>query len=187
MVIERRAFCAGLGAAAMLPVVAEEKPMSLKVIAYNVFACAGWPKDRRRAQRVLESGQMADRLGMELELHQPDLINFSESPAEALALHVADRLRMNHVRFPSAGHWPGTVLTRHGILESQNVPLAGGRPRPEELFTRHWGRAVLRLPERETLVVHSAHLMPGPDPAVRLREIDAMLHAMQPTSTPAGR
>jgi len=154
--------------------------MSLKVIAYNVFACAGWPKDRWRAKLVVENGQIADRLGMELELYAPDLINFSESPAQPVALRVADRLRMNHVRFPSAGHWPGTILTRLGILEATNVPMANGRARPEDLFTRHWGRAVLRLPEKETLVVHSAHLMPGADPAVRLREIDAMLAAMQP-------
>lgn len=179
--IERRTFCAGLGATALVGTSkAEEKPMPLRVIAYNVFACAGWPKDRWRSQRVVESGQMAERLGMELALYQPDLVNFSESPPERLALQVADRLRMNHLRFPSAGHWPGTILTGYGVLESQNVPMPGGRARPDDLFTRHWGRAVLRLPEKETLVVHSAHLMPGADPAVRLREIDVMLAAMQP-------
>lgn len=120
---------------------------------------------------------MAKRLAMELALYEPDIINFSESPSEAIAKEVAKHLGMNHVRFPSGGNWPGTLLSKFEITDSQNVPL--GRERPNELFTRHWGRASLKLPEGESLIVHSAHLFPTPDPATRLKEIPAMLATMQ--------
>jgi len=82
------------------------------------------------------------------------------------------------VLFPSGGSWPGTLMTRFEIIESKNVPLVEGK-RPKDLFTRHWGRGVIELPGGDALVVHSAHLMPGDDPAVRVREVAAMLTSMK--------
>lgn len=115
---------------------------------------------------------------MELALYDPDIINFSESPTEAIAKEVAEHLGMHHVRFPSGGNWPGTLLSRFEITGAENVPL--GHERPKELFTRHWGKGTIQLPNGEPLVVHSAHLFPGADPAIRLKEVRAMLAAMKP-------
>ena len=120
---------------------------------------------------------MAERLAMELALYEPDVVNFSESPSEAIAKEVAELLGMNHVRFPSGGNWPGTLLSRYEITDSENVPL--GRERPKELFTRHWGKGTIKLPDGESLIIHSAHLFPVADPTIRLKEIKAMLAAMR--------
>lgn len=182
MTMSRREFHAGLAAtgvaATVLPAFAKNQSSPpLRVIAYNVYACKGWPEDRRLAQQAVAKGQMARRLADELALYDPDIVNFSESPSEEVANSVAKQLGMNHVRFPSGGDWPGTLLSRYEITNSQNVPL--GRQRPKHLFTRHWGRGEIRLPNGDSLVVHSAHLYPVADPTVRLEEIRAMLAAMQ--------
>jgi endonuclease/exonuclease/phosphatase family metal-dependent hydrolase len=182
MTISRRQFCTAIGAttlsATALPVLADDKKIHpLRVIAYNVYVCKGWPDDRPLAKQAVQQGQMARRLAMELSLYEPDIINFSESPSEAIAKEVAGYLGMNHVRFPSGGNWPGTLLSRFEITDSENVPL--GHERPKELFTRHWGRGTVKLPNGESLIVHSAHLFPGPDPTVRLQEVRAMLASMK--------
>ncbi|MEX1028119.1 MAG: endonuclease/exonuclease/phosphatase family protein [Candidatus Paceibacterota bacterium] len=182
MTVSRRQFCTALGAAGLSAVAhpgfaENHESQPLRVIAYNVYACTGWPKDRPLAKNAVEKGQMAKRLAMELALYDPDIVNFSESPSEAVAKEVAEHLGMNHVRFPSGGNWPGTLLSRFEITDSQNVRL--WNERPKDLFTRHWGRGTIKLPSGESLIVHSAHLYPGADPAIRLKEIKAMLVAMK--------
>jgi len=52
--------------------------------------------------------------------------------------------------------------------------------RPKELFTRHWGRATIKLFNGDPLIVHSAHLYPVADPAIRLKEIRTMVESMKP-------
>jgi len=183
MPMSRRRFCSSVGAAALLTAsgvvsAADEEAMSLRVIAYNVFGCTGWPANRRLSQKAVSAGQMADRLGMELALHEPDIVTCSESPDEDVVQKLAERLGMNYVRFPSGLRWPGTLMTRFDIAESENAPVVGG-DRPADLFTRHWGRASVQLPDRDPLIVHSAHLMPGADTSVRIREIEAMLRSME--------
>lgn len=182
MTISRRQFCTALGvtglSAAVHPVFANQnQTQPLRVIAYNVYACKGWPNDRPLAKKAVQKGQMARRLAMELSLYDPDIINFSESPSEAIAKEVAEHFDMNHVRFPSGGNWPGTLLSRYEITSSENVPL--GQERPQELFTRHWGKGTVKLPSGESLIVHSAHLFPGTDPTIRLKEARAMLASMK--------
>jgi endonuclease/exonuclease/phosphatase family metal-dependent hydrolase len=157
---------------------------ALRVIAYNIFRLTGWPHQRRLAQQAVAKGQMAKRLAMELSLHEPDIINFSESPSEKLTKEVAELLGMNHVRFPSGGNWPGTLLSKFEITESRNTPLDGERPK--ELFTRHWGRGTVKLPNGDPLIVHSAHLYPTADPKIRLDEIRAMIESMK-TDLDAGK
>lgn len=157
---------------------AEPELRQMRVIAYNVYNCTGWPKDRALAKQATAAGQMPDRFAMELALYQPDIINFSESPDEVVVKQIAERLGMNYVRFPSGGNWPGTLLSRYEITSPKNVPLVSGE-RPKDLFTRHWGRATINIPGAGPLIVHSAHLHPGADPAIRLREIPAMLESMQ--------
>ncbi|QDV56276.1 endonuclease/exonuclease/phosphatase family protein [Rosistilla oblonga] len=166
MPISRRQFCGAVGAsiaAANSNLFADDskpkpkpKPKPLRVIAYNIYKCTGWPDQRQLAQQAVAKGQMAKRLAMELALHDPDIINFSESPSEKLTKEVAELLGMNHVRFPSGGNWPGTLLSKFEITESQNAPMKGERPK--ELFTRHWGRATVKLTSGDPLIVHSAHL-----------------------------
>ncbi|WP_425617457.1 endonuclease/exonuclease/phosphatase family protein [Anatilimnocola sp. NA78] len=154
---------------------AAEDAKELRVIAYNVYECTGWPKERAMGKRATALGQMPARFAQELALYEPDIIAFSESPAESVTKEIARLLKMHHVRFPSGGKWPGTLLSRYEILESQNAPL--GFERPKDLFTRHWGRAVIKLPHTE-LVLHSAHLNPFPESDVRMQEIPAMLKTM---------
>lgn len=181
MPISRRQFCGALGAGLAVAngilFADDPKPKPLRVIAYNIYALNGWPHERNLAKQAVAKGQMAKRLAMELALHDPDIINFSESPKEELTKEVAELLGMNHVRFPSGGNWPGTLLSKFEILESQNAPVKGGRPK--ELFTRHWGRATVQLPGEDALIVHSAHLYPVADPTIRLKEIRAMIESMK--------
>ncbi len=135
-----------------------QKRRSLRVIAYNVFACTGWPKNRRRAQAAVAQGQMPKRLATELALYEPDIISFSESPSKTVIEEVAQHLGMNHIRFSSDGQWPGTLLSRFEIIELRTENVQIEVERPKELFTRHWGRATLKLPNAQPLIVHSAHL-----------------------------
>lgn len=164
---------------------AEPEPKLLRVIAYNVYKCTGWPKDRALAKTATAKGQMPDRFANELALYDPDIINFSESPDEEMVKKIAEKLGMNYVRFPNGGNWPGTLLSRYEIVDAKNVPLVKGE-RPKDLFTRHWGKATIQLPRAAPLIVHSAHLHPGADPNTRLREIPAMLESMK-TDLDAGR
>ena len=126
---------------------------------------------------MVQLDQFAARLACELALYSPDIVTLSESPSERTTQRVAELLQMHHVRFPGGGHWPGTLLSRFPILDSSDVPL--NKPRPNDLFTRHWGRAVLRIADGVEWIVHSAHLFPTADPAIRLREIAAMIATME--------
>ena len=126
---------------------------------------------------MVELEQFATRLADELALYSPDIVTLSESPSEQTTRRVAELLQMHHVRFPGGAHWPGTLLSRFPIVESTIVPLDG--PRPANLFTRHWGRAVLAVADNAEWIIHSAHLFPTADPAIRLREIGAMIQSMQ--------
>jgi hypothetical protein len=98
------------------------------VIAYNIYKCTGWPSNRVLAEKAVEEGQMAARLAGELALHDPDIISFSESPSEAVTTEVAERLGMHHVRFPSGGNWPGTLLSRFEITDPRSFALSDHLP-----------------------------------------------------------
>lgn len=140
----------------------------IRLIAYNVLKCTGWPSEKMK-----KKDQMPTLMANELARYNPDIINFSESPDEPIVKAIASVLKMNYVRFPSAGNWPGTILTHFKILESFNVPIIKGE-RPADLFTRHWGKAKLQLPDGESIIVHSAHLFPHDTPEageIRKREI----------------
>lgn len=181
MRISRRTFGQAAAASFALagsPLAASEVPQSaLRVIAYNIFGLLGWPKQRRLAQQAVAEGQIAKRMATELAKYAPDVINFSESPSEALTQQIADMLGMQQVRFPGGGSWPGTLMSKLEIKQSQNVPISAERP--AGLFTRHWGRAVLELPSGQPLIVHSAHLHPTVDPEIRLKEIQIMIDSMR--------
>jgi len=86
---------------------------------------------------------------------------------------IATAMGQQSTYFP--GGFPGAVITRHPIVESQNCPLIQGT-RPPDLFTRHWGRAVLEVGGRR-LTLYSAHLHPS-NAEVRAREVTAALAVM---------
>ena len=148
--LTRRRFCwlagsmCGVAATEGRPAFGQSLKHQLRVIAYNVFNCTGWPSNRPLAQQAVKLGQMPKRLADELALYEPDIINFSESPDETVVKEIAERLGMNYVQFPSGLNWPGALLTRFEIISSKNCPVVSGE-RPKDLFTRHWGMAKVRL------------------------------------------
>lgn len=180
--LPRRSFLAHSGAALLAAtslrhvVAGQPKKQTLRVIAYNVYECTGWPKEREIGKKATALGQMPARFANELALYEPDIINFSESPREEVVKQIAERLKMNYVRFPGGGKWPGTLLSRYEIVDAKDAPVVGGE-RPKELFTRHWGQATVKAPGGD-LIVHSAHLHPSDD-KLRVREIELMLAAMK--------
>ena len=116
----------------------------------------------------------------ELSKYKPDIINFSESPAEPVVKKIAELLDMNYVWFPSAGDWPGALLSRYEILDFANVPV--DETRPENLFTRHWGKATIQLPKNQLVIVHSVHIFPPDHPeseVVMQDEVSLIIRSMQ--------
>lgn len=153
----------------------------IRAIAYNVLECKGWPSDNEKALNVTERGQIAQRFALELSLYDPDIIAFAESPDQSVTDEIARLMGLNVTYFPSGGYWPGTLFSRFEIIDSVNTPMVEGS-RPEDLFTRHWGKATLRLSGSETLTVYSAHLYPQNNPegrALREREIAEILKATE--------
>lgn len=183
--VSRRQMLAGSAALLAAPrwgvglLSAEDTPPSkrLRVLAYNVYECTGWPKDRVFGKKATQLGQMPARFAQELALYEPDLIVLSESPREEVTQQIAKQLGLHHARFLSGGKWPGTLLSRYEIRDAVTAPVAAELRSPE-LFTRHWGRASVILPNGEMLRVHSAHLHPS-DSKLRVREIEAMLASMK--------
>ncbi len=146
-----------------------------RTISYNVLALRGYPeRSQNRNRLVMARPQMTRRLALELSLYQPDLITFQESPSKKKVAEIADLMGMNYAWFP--GGFPGSVLSRYEISTSNNCPLANGENRPSDLFTRHWGRAVLKYGGQD-LIVYTAHLHPSKQD-VREREVNAMLDSM---------
>lgn len=150
----------------------------LRTITYNVLKCQGYAV-APEAKPFLKAAaaQMPTRLALELALYEPDIITLQEGPPEKVLAAIADQLGMNHAFF--AGGWHGAVLTKFEIVEQENCPLASWSERPKELFTRHWGRVVLRTPGGN-LTLFSAHLHPS-DASVRAREVSEMLKVMAPS------
>jgi endonuclease/exonuclease/phosphatase family metal-dependent hydrolase len=156
-------------------------------ISYNVLACGGYPKTPANAWRFQAAQpQLLSRYALELGLYRPDVLSFSESVLRKDAEWIAGQMGLRFAYFepgvPSyKGYpigFPGTVFTRFEILESENCPYAKGRSRDAELFTRHWGRALLKT-EDEEIAFFSAHLFPHKGD-VRMREITEVLAVIEP-------
>lgn len=159
--------------------VSSKTENTLRVIAYNIYHATGWPIEKSATAR--EKLQMPRRIAQELLLYDPDIVTFSEAPSEVLVREIAALMNMAYCFLPSAGNWPGAILTRHRIVGFQNVPVTEGQ-REQDLFTRHWGKATIRLASGKDVIVHSAHLYPHDRPennAIRAREISGMLRSMQ--------
>ena len=156
-----------------------KKENQLRFITYNVYEATGWP--REYSAHVREAAQMPARIARELLLYNPDVVQFSEAPEESVVREIAALMNMSYCFLPSAGNWPGSIMTKHKILSFKNLPLLRGL-REEDLFTRHWGKANICLRSGEEIIVHSAHLYPQDRPennAIRAREITHMLKSME--------
>ena len=165
-----------------LPLVLAARPNGLRTISYNILACLGFPEtEANRARFKAMQPQQPMRLALELELYQPDLITFQESVSRDVAQQIASALKMNLAYFPAAVPsypgsplgYPGTLLTRFRVIESQNFPGKND----DELYTTHWGRALIATPS-EVVVVFSAHLHPRSSD-IRSREIDGILREVE--------
>lgn len=151
-----------------------ERAGRLRTIAYNVYACDGWPKTRRNQARLARAkSQIPARLTLELALYDPHIVTFCEAPAENLVAEIASQLEMNYVYFE--GGFPGAILSVYPIVAPRNFSLQSEEA-PGDLFTRHFGQAVLELDDGE-LAVYSAHLNPHKQ-QTRLCEIAAILDTM---------
>ena len=171
----------------------------LRSITYNVFnGCIGYKgingrelppgDDSILVKTARDMGQIPKRIMLELALYQPNIINFSESPNEGVVAEMAKMLNLNYAFFPGAkngeGHFPGSILTTYEIVSSETRPFVNkSRNDPQELFTRHWGKAKLRLPNGKNIIVHSAHLWPFKkeenDTRIRLNEIKELVAAIK--------
>lgn len=130
-------------------------------IAYNVYSFVGYihhPENERGKVAGKMSTDGARDIGKALSAYAPDIITTSESRNETAVAALAESLNYHHVYFPSPGLWPGGLITHYPILEFENCPVANKRR--AELFTRHWGRAVLET-DNGPLIVHSVHTFAG--------------------------
>lgn len=155
------------------PACGGEQATPLRTIAFNVGKCRGWPPWSFRARRLRDRGQMPARFAAALANEQPQVITFAEAPSRQTCQAVARQLKMNVAYFGSAKSYPGALFTHADILQQQSRPAEG---LSKELFTRHWGRAVLRRKDDSKLVVHSVHLYPNRQ-ATRRAEIAVLLKA----------
>jgi endonuclease/exonuclease/phosphatase family metal-dependent hydrolase len=143
----------------------------ITTITYNVYAFDGYPKtDDTQFILTDVQHQMPERMALELALYRPDIITFQEAPAEGEVRKVADKMDMHYTYFP--GGFPGALLTKFEIVSTQNCPLIQ-KDEPGDLFSRHWGKALLKSREEE-IMVYSAHLHPSDD-AIRAREVEEVL------------
>lgn len=169
----------------------DEKAM--RTIAYNIFnGCIGYKGINGRelppgensdlVKAARDMGQIAKRIMLELALYKPNIINFSEGPKEDVVAEMAKMLNLNYAYFP--GGFPGAILTTYKIISSENRPFQNkSHNNPKELFTRHWGKAKLSLPDGRVITVHSAHLWPFKkvenDTRLRLAEIKELIGSIK--------
>jgi endonuclease/exonuclease/phosphatase family metal-dependent hydrolase len=138
----------------------------VRTITYNVYGCTGWPDGADGAASVGRE-TVAARTAAALAARDPDVVTFSEAPPEPVVREMAAEVGMDAAVFPSRGHYPGALLTDCPLVAAESVPDLLDDP-PDDLFTRHAGRAVVETGDGE-LVVYSVHLHPG-DEGIRLRE-----------------
>ncbi len=176
----------------------ETSTRRIKTLTYNIFnGGIGYKginghelpegKDSILVKTAREMGQIPKRIMLEVALYEPHIINFTESAKEFVVASMAKSINYNYVHFPGGkngqGNFPGSILTPFEIVYFENRPFVNGEPEnSDELFTRHWGKAIIRLPNGELITVHSAHLWPFKkekrDTEIRLAEIEELLKSV---------
>lgn len=155
---------------------------AMRVMTYNIRSFEGYAPEGKwdRCQDVIWGGQMMDRFVQEIRLHDPTVLCLQEVPSEAVIVRLAARLDMEYTHFKGGWKnkgWPegisGAVLSKYPIVEAASHPSLNWTERPEDLFTRFWGRVVLKTPIGPVAV----HAMHGyhKDSDVRLRELAEVL------------
>ena len=189
--MKRRDFLLGAAAAPLgLAAMAREGPAGdskrgLRTISFNVQDCRGYPEtEANRANLYRARANAISVFADALRPYAADIITFQEAPHEHTLGQIARELDMAYLHFE--GGWegnddwpfgfPGAVITNLRYIESENCPM-NGEPKQDDLFTRHWGRAVLEFGGEE-IALYSAHLHPN-DEAVRAREVTEILRVME--------
>ena len=156
----------------------------LRLIQYNIRSFEGYAANWDRCTEVVKHDQMIERFALELSLYNPDVICLEEVPSEAAAARLAARMGMHYTHFKGGWKgkgWPegisGAVLSKYPIVEAKTHPSLNWTERPQDLFTRFWGRAVLDTPAGP-LVVHAMHGYHA-DSKIRLRELAEVLPVVQ--------
>ena len=139
-------------------------------LAYNVQGWMGYP---RHCLEGMSSRSVGKLFSEALAKYNPDIITLSEASLGPILDTVIKELGVNHVIFPSSLSWPGVVLTKYRILQSESYSLKR-KYWSKGLFTRHWGRVLLET-DSPVIAIHSLHLFPGPHPEVRKLEIPEVL------------
>jgi len=183
-VLNRREFL-GLSAAGVLSLNyragAAEKENTFRTISYNVLAFRGYANTGAGRRRIEERRARHPELtGKALAVFSPDIVTLQEGPSEENVARFAETLGMRYAYFPGGwkgdekypGGFPGAIVTRFEIGETQNRPSAGA-PHDEALFTRHLGRAKLATPFGPLHVV-SAHFHAS-EHKTRMREAAAII------------
>src|SRR5699024_3782214 len=167
-------------------------------ISYNVFnGCIGYLGINGKAltqnarssilSLARDMEQIPRRMMLELNLYQPNLINFSESADEATVSKMAGYSNLAYAFFPGGkngeGNFPGTIFTDYKILESRTSPFTDKQKDEEDHFNRLWVRALNELQDESVISVHSAHLWPFKrEPKytdIRMREIEEMIQSIE--------
>ena len=152
----------------------------MRTIAYNVYGFDGYQHRSEWGKRGKVGGKVpvvgAREIGQALKNYGPDIVTTSESRDEAAVAALAEALGFVYVYFPSFGLWPGGVVTKYRVLESENCPVVGKRR--VDLFTRHWGRVVLETGEGQVVIVHSVHTFAG-TADVRYWEVKRILEVVR--------
>ena len=171
---------AAMGTAQAASSKAAASGSELRFIQYNIRSFEGYATKWDRCAEVVKRGQMIERFALELSLYDPDVICLEEVPSEATAAALAKRLSMHYAHFKGGWRgegWPegisGAVLSKYPIIEAKIHPSLNWTERPQDLFTRFWGRVVLDTPAGP-LVVHAMHGY-HKDSAIRLRELAEVL------------
>jgi endonuclease/exonuclease/phosphatase family metal-dependent hydrolase len=171
---------AATGTTKAAPLKAATPGGELRLIQYNIRSFEGYATKWDRCNEVVKRGQLMERCALELNLYDPDVISLEEVPSEAAAAALAKRLGMHYAHFKGGWRgegWPegisGAVLSKYPIVEAKIHPSLNWTERPEDLFTRFWGRVVLDTPAGP-LVVHAMHGY-HKDSAIRLRELAEVL------------
>jgi len=148
--------------------------MKIRTVTYNVYSFRGWPKEVGVTfEKIIPSFVRA------MKKYGPDIITLSEAQPEFVVRDIAREMGMQVLRFlsvPEGENCPGSLLTHFEILESENRPLIS-KNESEDLFTRHWGRALLQT-DWGQIAIHSVHLHPGEE-EVRQREIQEVIKAIE--------
>lgn len=183
--LDRRSFLKLAAAAGALTLggrlKAAEGDRGFRTISYNVLAFRGYPNTRTTQSRIKECHARHPELAAKaLAAFSPDIVTLQEGPPEEDVARFAKALDMQYAYFPGGwegdetypGGFPGAIVTRFEIEESENRPSTGA-PHDAALFTRHSGRAKLATPFGQLHVV-STHLHAS-EHETRMHEAAAMI------------